>query len=251
MSPPRASTEWDAATYDRTSQPQRSWAGSVIARLADIGEDATLLDVGCGTGLVTEELLALVPRGRVLAIDAAPEMVVLARERLAGRARVWQCDVLELALDEPLDAVFSTACLHWVPDHDRLWPRLAAALRPGGRLEVQCGGEGNIAEVVAVLDDVARDQAPELVGWTPWCFAGPAETTSRLEAAGFTDVRCWLEEKPTDPADLGAFVRTSILPAHLQRLPTERREPFADAVLARLSAPLGYVRLNASATRDA
>jgi trans-aconitate 2-methyltransferase len=66
-------------------------------------------------------------------------MVVLARERLGDRAHVWCQDALNLELDEEVDALISTATLHWVPDDDRLWPRLASALRPGGVLEVRCG----------------------------------------------------------------------------------------------------------------
>ena len=238
-------TPWDAGTYDRSSAPQQSWAADVLGRLEGIAPDATVLDVGCGTGRVTEALLALVPRGRVLAFDASEEMVELARARLGDRAEVWHQDVLELALREPVDAVVSNAVLHWVPDHDRLWARLAGALRPGGRLEAQCGGQGNIARVREVIDAVA----PDLAGWSPWTFAGPEETERRLRAAGFGEVRCWLQDKPTDPEDVDAFVRTSILPAHLARLPEERREAFAAGVVAGIELPLGYVRLNASATR--
>jgi trans-aconitate 2-methyltransferase len=240
-------TPWDAHTYDRSSEPQQAWAADVLARLAGIAPDATVLDVGCGTGLVTEALLELVPRGRVLAMDASPEMVDLARSRLGDRAEVWCQDVLELDLDDPLDAIISTATLHWVTDHDRLWPRLAHALRPGGTLEVQCGGEGNIAGVREVIERVAQVAAPELAGWSPWVFAGPRETDRRLRTAGFTEIRCWLEDRATNPHDVDAFVRTSILPAHLARLPDERREPFAAAVVAGVRLPLDYVRLNVSA----
>lgn len=221
----------------------------MLARLSGIAPDATVLDVGCGTGRVTEELLELVPRGQVLAIDASADMVELARARLRGRARVWCQDALELALEEPVDAIFSTATLHWVPDHDRLWPALSNALRPGGRLEVQCGGHGNIARVRAVIDDVLRELAPALAGWSPWTFASPEETEPRLRDAGFADVRCWLAERPTRPRDVDGFVRSSILAAHLERLPEEAREPFAAAVVARVRLPLDYVRLNVSAVR--
>jgi trans-aconitate 2-methyltransferase len=244
-----AGTPWDAHTYDRSSEPQQAWAAEVLQRLVGIAPDATVLDVGCGTGRVTEALLELVPQGRVLALDASAEMVALARSRLGVRASVWCQDALELELDEPVDAVVSTAALHWVPDHDRLWARLAGALRPGGVLEVQCGGEGNIDGVREVIEAVAQELAPELVGWSPWVFAGPQETQRRLRAAGFTVRRCWLQERPTWPQDVDAFVRTSILAAHLERLPEERREPFAAAVVAGVRLPLDYVRLNVSAVR--
>ena len=111
-------------------------------------------------------------------------------------------------------------------------------------------GEGNIARVREVIDAVAREVAPELVGWSPWTFAGPPETERRLRQAGFTEIRCWLEERPTHPDDVDAFVRTSILPAHLARLPEDRREGFATAVVAGVREPLDYVRLNVSARRQ-
>ena len=243
------STSWDAGAYDRTSAPQQSWASDVLERLAGIAPDATVLDVGCGTGRVTEALVALVPRGRILAIDQSEEMVTLARRRLGDRAEVWRQDVLGLALDEPVDAIVSTAALHWVNDHDRLWARLAQALRPGGVLEIQCGGEGNIARVREAIDAVVGDGFEELAGWSPWTFASPEETERRLRDAGFTAIRCWLQERPTDPDDLDTFVRTSILPAHLARLPEDRREAFAAAVVGRVTPPLDYVRLNVSARR--
>jgi trans-aconitate 2-methyltransferase len=185
----------------------------------------------------------------VLALDASADMVALARERLGERAVVWCQDVLELELEQPVDAVVSTATLHWVTDHDRLWVRLARALRPGGTLEIQCGGEGNIARVREAIDAAAREVAPELLGWSPWTFAGPQETERRLEHAGFTSTRAWLQERPTEVEDVDAFVRTSILPAHLERLRADRRDAFATAVSARVKLPLDYVRLNVSARR--
>ncbi len=208
-----------------------------------------MLDVGCGTGRVTEHLARLVPAGRVLAIDASEDMVALARERLGERAEVRRCDVLDLDLDAEVDVVFSTATLHWVTDHDALWPVLARALKPGGRLEVQCGGEGNIENVREVIDEAAATVTSELDGFSPWTFASPEETERRLADAGFTEIKCWLAEEPAYPEETEAFVRTSILAAHLERLPEEDREPFVAAVMQRVRLPLDYVRLNVSAVR--
>jgi trans-aconitate 2-methyltransferase len=240
---------WDASSYDRLSEPQQQWAEEVLARLRDLPPDSTLLDIGCGTGRVTEALVALVADGSVLAIDASPEMVALARRRLGAHAAVWCEDVLELKLAEPVDAIVSTATLHWVGDHDLLWRRLAEALRPGGRLEVQCGGKGNIARVREAIERVAHEIAPELVGFSPWVFADPSETEQRLCEAGFAGVRCWLHERSTWPRDVRAFVASSILPAHLGCLPEQRRESFATAVARAVTPPLDYVRLNVSARR--
>ena len=81
----------------------------------------------------------------MVAVDSAPSMVEHAREALdPERATVFQADLTELVLDEPVDAAFSNAVFHWIPDHDALFARLHAALRPGGRLVAQCGGEGNV-----------------------------------------------------------------------------------------------------------
>jgi trans-aconitate 2-methyltransferase len=242
-------TPWDARSYDRTSAPQQSWAADVLARLERLAPDATVLDVGCGTGRVTEALLELVPQGRVFAIDASPEMVAVARERLGDRAEVWCQGALDLDLREEVDAVVSTATLHWVPEHDRLWITLARALRPEGILEAQCGGAGNIARVREAIGQAADEHAPELIGFSPWVFATPEETAERLLKAGFGVIRCWLEERPTFPDDVDEFVRTSILAAHMARASPARRDAFAQAVAQRVRAPLDYVRLNISAVR--
>jgi trans-aconitate 2-methyltransferase len=242
-------TPWDAETYDRTSKPQQRWANEVIARLIGVERDATVLDVGCGTGRVTEHLARLVPGGKVLAIDASEDMVAVAQQRLGERAEVRRCDVLELDLDAEVDVVFSTATLHWVTDHDALWPVLARALKPGGKLEIQCGGEGNIETVRAVIDEAAAASGAELEGFSPWTFASPQDTERRLEDAGFTEIKCWLADEPAFPEETEAFVRTSILAAHLERLPEETREPFVAAVMQRVRLPLDYVRLNVSAVR--
>jgi len=244
--------DWDAATYDRIADPMARWGGTVLERLPLRG-DETVLDAGCGSGRVTALLAEALPSGRVVALDGSPAMLEQARARLVGlggRIDYVLADLREpLPISGPVDAILSTATFHWLPDHAALFRNLAAVLRPGGRLVGQCGGAGNIASVVAILVTLGD-------GWAgPWTFATPAETEDRLAAAGFTEIRAWLQPEPT-PLEPGqateTYLRTVILGDHLARLPEPEREPFVRAVAARLPEPsIDYVRLNISARRAA
>jgi trans-aconitate 2-methyltransferase len=245
--------DWDASVYERVSNPQVEWAERVLDRLPLRG-DETVLDAGCGTGRVTRLLLERVPRGRVVAVDASPSMVEAARAALGERALVLESDLAELELDQPVDAVFSNAVFHWVPDHQRLFERMYAALRPGGRLIAQCGGAGNIARFHALADEVAADPpfAEHLAGWSgPWNFAGAEVTAERLRGAGFVDVETSLQPWPVTPSEPAAFIRTVCLGNHVDRLPEELRQPYVDAVAERMGPRpvLDYVRLNIAARR--
>jgi trans-aconitate 2-methyltransferase len=246
-----ATRDWDGASYDRISAPMEALGRAVLERLSLSG-DETVLDAGCGSGRVTEALIERLPHGRVIAVDASASMVAAARQRLGERADVRQADLLQLELEAPVDAVLSTATFHWIADHDRLFARLHAALRPGGRLVAQCGGEGNIANVHRVANEVAaRDTFAEyLLGWRgPWNFANPAATSAALGRAGFDDVRTWLQPVPVTPDEPEEYLRTINLGAHLDRLPAELRDAFVRAVLAGLGDPvtIDYVRLNLDA----
>ncbi len=245
--------DWDAASYDRIADPMTRWGTNVLERLSLLG-DETVLDAGCGSGRVTERLAERLPAGRVIALDGSAGMLASARQRLArfgGRVEFVEADLarpLPVRL-ATVDAVLSTATFHWIEDHDALFGRLAAVLRPGGRLVAQCGGKGNIAGVLAAIV-AAGERWPG-----PWTLASPEETTKRLEEAGFTQVTTWLNDEPTriDPGEpLREYLRTVILGAHLERLKPDRRDAFVDAVAANLpDGVIDYVRLNIVATRRA
>jgi trans-aconitate 2-methyltransferase len=240
--------DWDAATYERLSAPMTAMGSEVLDRLVLRG-DETVLDAGCGTGNVTRVLYERLPEGRVIAVDAAPSMVEQARALLPAAVEVRQADLLELRLDEPVDAVLSTATFHWIGDHERLFANLHASLKPGGRLVAQCGGHGNVAEIKQAGFDVAAGAryAAYFDGWaTDWTFATPEETERRLRAAGFSDVWCWLTRVDVDPGDPAAYLGAICLGSFVARLPEDLREPFVAAALERLPEPLEihYVRLN-------
>jgi trans-aconitate 2-methyltransferase len=248
----RGPREWDAETYDAVSDPQFQWGVEVLERLELRGDEAAL-DAGCGSGRVTERLLDRLPRGSLLAVDGSKAMIDKARERLGDRASYLVADLTELAVAEQFDLVFSTATFHWVLDHERLFERLRSALRPGGRLVAQCGGEGNVAQHAAAIEEVGSrpEFAPHFhdAPAALWNFAGPEETEARLLAAGFADARCWLEPKPVTPEDPLKFTMTATMVPQLASLPEELRLPFAEAVLASSPEPLtlDYVRLNIEA----
>ncbi len=253
FSDPMSTRDWDATTYDRISAPQQRWAAEQLDRL-DLAGDEVVLDAGCGSGKITLELARRVPRGTVYAVDAAPSMVQHTQEALGDRATVLCQDLVDLALPEPVDVVFSNATFHWIHDHDALFRALHRNMKPGGRLLAQGGGRGNIDEFRRLSDEVAGEEpfAPYFTDWVkPWNYATAEETADRLRRAGFGDVSCWLEDRPTGLAEPRSFIETVCLVAHLDPLPPELRELFVDTVMGRVGEPvvLDYVRLNMAARR--
>ena len=229
----------------------------VLDRLPLEGHE-TVLDAGCGSGRVTAALLERLPRGAVVATDAAPSMIGQARERFAAEPRVQVLDpvsLTELELEEPVDAAFSNAVFHWIKDHDALFARLHAALRPGAPLVAQCGGKGNIDGFRRLADEVAAEQpfAEHMASFArPWNYAAPAETEERLRArrlrrrraAGSSPGRSTRPSRSSTQAP-SASATTS------RSCRSTCGEPFAEEVLRRSGEPLrlDYVRLNITARR--
>jgi len=219
---------WNADTYEKVADPQAAWADEIIAR-SGIQPGDVVLDAGCGGGRVTRKLLELTPN--VIAVDADPNMVEKARASLPDSVPVYHQNLLELDVPDKVDVVFSCAVFHWITDHEHLFERLYVALKPGGRLVAQCGGYGNIQNVL------------DVVGERPgrWLYAKPGDTEARLRDAGFGDVRAWLQPKPTVPGDMVSFLETVIL----------HEDDNAHANAERVAAEIDhidYVRLNMEAT---
>jgi len=244
-------SEWDAATYDRISDPMARWGEKVLERLPLEG-DERVMDAGCGTGRVTALLAERLPDGTVIAVDRSRGMIEQARANLAGnpRVRFLVADLGQpLQVGDPVDAVFSNATFHWVLDHDALFANLAAVMRPGARLVAQCGAAGNVANVMRA----ARQAGDDWEGAVH--FATVDETSRRLSASGFVDVDVWTHEEPTpfEPGEpLETFLATVVLRAHLARMPESERAAFVHDVASRMPEPvIEYVRLNILARRAA
>jgi len=254
--------EWNADEYERLADPMTRWGGHVLERL-ELSGNETVLDAGCGTGRVTEQLLARLPRGRVIGVDGSAAMIAQAAERFRASPQVslHTADLLSLDLPQQVDAILSTATFHWILDHDSLFARLARVLKPGGQLVAQCGGAGNIATVRAAITAVmhtAPFQAAFADWQEPWEFAQPQLTAQRLSRAGFEPLDTWLNPEPVElasPTHLADYLETIVLGTHLLRLAPEQRRRFAEAVAHTVvrqtgTASIDYVRLNIIARRQ-
>ena len=264
-------TDWDATTYDKLSDPQFAWGVRMLGRLHPVPGER-ILDLGCGSGRLTERLAREMQHGVVVGLDLSPTMLAEAQLRLAERRppsgprrvdddgvaiHLVRGDGAHLPFADRFDAVFSAATFHWIRDHDQLFASIHRALAPGGRLVAQCGGGPNLS----VLLDRAHDlmDAPRYSRWfggwsDPWNFADVPATIERMERAGFTRVHVSLEPAPTalpDAASYSAFLATVCVRHHVARLPQDERPGFLDALAARAAADdppftLDYWRLNVS-----
>lgn len=256
--------EWNAESYHRISNPMFAMAMPVLERLPLRGHEV-VVDVGCGSGLVTEKLLERLPSGRVIAVDISMNMLLTAYGHLRAthgyHVTFVRADAAALPLTGVADAIFSTASFHWVLDHPALFDSLFHALKPGGRLVAQCGGGPNIQRVhdraAALMHD--DEFAAHFASWRdPWEFADAETTRRRLESAGFCDVATNVEPAPVIQADaeaFGTYLTNIICRHHLSYLPTRAlQQKFVDA-LTKMAASdpipfeLDYWRLNIEARR--
>lgn len=238
--------EWDARTYDALPLPHVAWGLGVLDRMRLTGTER-VLDAGCGTGRDAAVLLERWPDVDLVCLDASSTMIAAARERLGERAEFVVADLTERLPIAPVDAVMSVAAFHWVSDHLLLFTRLAEAVRAGGRLTSDCGGEGQLAIL---------DQALQTVTGSPMAlthFAGAADTESALEAAGWEVESVRLRPDPLrldDPDLLETYLATVNLGGYLAAMPPQEHRPFVRAVREAMSEPvIDYVRLEIEAVR--
>jgi len=215
--------------------------GQAALELLDPQPGEAILDVGCGDGVLTQQILE---RGAsVVGIDNSLSMVGAARARGLD-ARLM--DAAQLKFGEAFDAVFSNATLHWVLDKERAARAIWFALKAGGRFAGEMGGEGNLSVLRQALDDelVARGFGPPTfaANWYP----SVDEFVTLYEAAGFRDIDARLIERPTAlEHGVAAWVLT-FRAGWLDRagVPHDERQAIADAVAARVGTEIAdYVRL--------
>lgn len=256
--------DWNAERYHHLSAPQQAWGKRILERLPLLG-DEHVLDLGCGTGRVTSDIAARVPRGRVIGLDRSESMLATARAWLGEHApavKLVLADGAALPFNRAFDAVFSGATFHWIHDHAALFRSIVTALRPGGRLVAQCGGGPNLALLLGRASALMRDPrfAYYFEEWTEPTYYSDAESAARrMHAAGFVDIETGLEAAPTafdSPAEFQEFIANVCVRHHAARLGSRERQMFLRelTVAAAADTPpltLDYWRLNVSGRRPA
>ncbi|HJQ23678.1 MAG TPA: methyltransferase domain-containing protein [Blastocatellia bacterium] len=196
-----SSTEkrWDASRYDDAYSFVWKHGAGVMELLAPQAAER-ILDLGCGTGHLTAQIAA---RGaEVVGIDRSPEMIATAQQNYP-RLRFEVADAERFRFDEPFDAVFSNAAIHWMKDQPSVAASIWRALKPGGRFVAEFGGRDNIRSIETALRRAIRASGYAVSDEPYYYFPTVGEYASLLESAGFT-VRLALRfERPT-PLEGGA-----------------------------------------------
>ncbi len=126
---------WDPDRYGRFAGERSRPARDLLARVP-LDSPATVYDLGCGSGSSTALLAERWPAASITGVDNAAAMLAKARDTGAGIDWV-EADIGEWRAPKPADLVFSNASLHWLGDHEALFPRLAGMLAADGALAVQ------------------------------------------------------------------------------------------------------------------
>jgi SAM-dependent methyltransferase len=155
---------WSARRYAETAHFVPALGVPVLELLAP-SADEHILDLGCGDGVLTEKIVAA--GARVVAVDAAPDMVAAARARgIDARVLPGQ----NLPFDGEFDAVFSNAALHWMRPPEAVLAGVRRALKPGGRFVAEMGGHNNTAAIIVALSAVLARRGLDAHRLNPWYF---------------------------------------------------------------------------------
>ena len=241
---------WNADDY-RANAAFVPELGRPVLELLDPRPGERVLDLGCGDGTLTAELVAA--GCTVVGVDSADDMVRAARRRGID-ARVM--GAASLAFREEFDAVFSNAVLHWVSRADDAVAGVARALRPGGRFVGEFGGHGNVAAVVTALAAVLDRRGVDAARINPWFYPSPDDYRRRLENAGFEVAGIELIPRPTPlPTGIAGWLAT-FAGVFFESLPVGERDGARDETVRFLRHSLcdtegnwtaDYVRLRFSA----
>lgn len=189
---------WNAELYQQKHAFVFHYGADVL-QVLDPQPGERILDLGCGTGELTAQIAA---RGaHVLGVDASASMVEKARQSFP-HLRFQQADARELGTEQPFDAVFSNATLHWIAEKEQpsVLMNVFAALKPGGRFVAEMGGQGNVQRILTAFSNALAAVGIGEPG-SPNYFPSVGEYAGLLEMAGFSIAYMQYFDRDTPLAD--------------------------------------------------
>ena len=245
---------WNPKQYAEHARFVTQLGAPLIALLAPKAGER-ILDLGCGDGVLTKELMDL--GCQVLGVDASPTMVEAAQAR-GVPAQVM--DGHELPFHEQFDAVLSNAALHWMLEPNEILRRVWRSLRPGGRFVAEFGGQGNLTQVLNGLHRVLKVHGYDPDSIRPWYFPSAEAYRERLTGQGFQVLSLDLFPRPTPlPDDMTDWLEMFAQP-FVTMVPDEVRKQVLREVRDSLGPTLrttdgrwvvDYIRLRCQAIKPA
>lgn len=193
-----STNKWDAALYDEKLAYVSNY-GKGVVQLLEPQRGERILDIGCGTGDLTEEISR--SGAKVTGLD--PSEAMLAKASVKYPDLTFICDnILTFNGDDSYHAVFSNAALHWIRHPEKAAQSIYNALAPGGRFVAEFGGKDNVTAVIAGILQVLRERyGIEAQDRCPWYFPSVGTYSQLLEKIGFRVVYAHHYDRPTILAD--------------------------------------------------
>jgi trans-aconitate 2-methyltransferase len=173
---------WNTSLYDKKHDFVFKY-GEYLVQMLTPQEGERILDVGCGTGYLTNLIAA--SGALVTGMDNSIEMIAKARNEYP-HLPFRLASVTDFNFNEPFDALFSNAVLHWVTDKEQAIKSMYNNLKPGGRLVLEMGGKGNVETIIQALKKALINHGhPQQATRELWYFPSLSEYTGLLEKQGF------------------------------------------------------------------
>ena len=170
---------WDPGEYKRNAEFVPNFGAAVI-KLLEPKRGERVLDLGCGTGILTKKLAEA--GCSAVGVDSSAEMVAAAK---AEGFDAFVADAQTLKTNEKFDAVMSNAAIHWMSDHYALSRRVWNLLKPGGRFAAECGGEGCVRIIREGMKIALIKRGIDYKARNPWKFPALGAFSQILESQGF------------------------------------------------------------------
>ncbi|HKT86591.1 MAG TPA: methyltransferase domain-containing protein [Novosphingobium sp.] len=213
-----------APDYDRQARVQRIVAEGLAARIAalDLPQAPRVLEIGCGTGFLTQALIDRGLGGLWTVTDIAPEMVERCRARI-GESPHRHFTVFDgehgAPEQAPFDLVCSSLALQWFDDAPAALGRMRGWLAPGGHCMVTTLGSGSFAEWRAAHE--AEGLAPGTPDFPPveaFAALGPESLHVETHVERHKDARAFLRALKAIGAGTATPRHRPLPPAALRRV---------------------------------